>query len=280
MLNVNCSNLKGLISELEKNIEEVENDELNLFQNLHNSCISWQDGNSLLFKDYIDEEKRETETFFELLVNRENVFKEILSCYAQLGNKISCNINAYERNLYKVRNCISQCDSLLSLLNSVSYDVSSVKNTINSVKTALTEVEASISKKFKHVIESEKKLLSEIKNITDIVISEYKYQLIKTNYNERCTLELDDIDADMRHIDLYSAEEKKNIESLFSKFYEALVEYNSDNTDKLSSTLFELKNDSNYLTSKREKYLETLSLVKENYILSTDTVISMMRKGV
>lgn len=280
MLNVNCSNLRTLTSELKGCIDEVENNQLNLFQNIRNTYISWHDGNSLLFKDYMEEEGIETEKLQELIKNRESIFKKIYDCYSQFGNKLKCDIYSHKKIVESVKGCITQCTSIRTTINSMRYNASFVSTSLARVEEELSTVESIVSDYFKRVIEYEREILTDIKNIENIAVKAYSYELVQTGHSAENVLDIININKDIDQIKLYLMEEQKSLSLLFSKFFDCIGEYNSENTSKLSTTINELKSESTSINSKRIKYVNTLLDVEERYVISTKETINIMSREV
>ena len=114
MLEINTSDLKCDINNLNSLIDEYEEIQLNLFNQLKDSCINWQDGNSLKFDNNIYLERKEAELILQTLKDKRDVFNFIYSKYSEIGKKISCNLNNKNKLLQAINNCESRFNSIIN----------------------------------------------------------------------------------------------------------------------------------------------------------------------
>ena len=92
-MKINNINLKNDINLLNKLIAEYEEVKLNLFNELKDSCINWQDGNSVDFENKIYLEKVESDNILRTLTDKRDILNFIYDKYSDLGKKIKCDLN-------------------------------------------------------------------------------------------------------------------------------------------------------------------------------------------
>lgn len=183
MIEVNIVELKNNISSLNSLIEEFNNVELNLFNRLKESCISWQDNNSIKFDSDIQLDKREMTMFINSLIAKKNVFDIAYNKYSEIGKKIKCNLNSKNTILNSIDTNISKCQNIIEEFNRIDrsfyyneqHSIQNQKNLIIMAKTSLEEIRWSVSKLYNKVESIEKIINSKIAGLEDIKINNFDY---------------------------------------------------------------------------------------------------------
>ena len=67
MIEVNVTNLKSNVRNLDKRIKSLEEIKLNMFNQLEDSCVNWHDGHSLIFNSSINLDSTEAENIIDTL---------------------------------------------------------------------------------------------------------------------------------------------------------------------------------------------------------------------
>ena len=186
MLEINSVNLKNDIDVLNKLISEYEEIQLNLFNELKDSCINWQDGNSIEFENKIYLEKVEADNVLRILNEKKEVLNFIYDKYSDLGKKIKCDLNNRSTLLNFVETCQNQTNSIINefykIDNSFYYreqqKISKQRNKIIKVKTELLEIKNSITKMFDKIDAIEKEVKEKIKELEEIKINSFDYNLV------------------------------------------------------------------------------------------------------
>lgn len=192
MLEINTVNLKNDIDTLNKLISEYEEIQLNMFNELKDSCINWQDGNSIEFEKEIYLEKVEADNILNMLNDKKNILDFIYDKYSDLGKKIKCNLNNKSSLLHSIETCQSQTQNIINefwkIDNSFYYTeqqkISKQVDKINEVKNGLAEVKSSIAKMFDKIEEIEKEIKEEITKLEEIKINSFDCGIIKRSINE------------------------------------------------------------------------------------------------
>ena len=280
MISVGCDNLKACINQLNKLIDEYEEIEINLFHQIKNGCTSWKDGNSMLFDDYIENEKSETSKFQSLLNNRRDVLSSIYNYYSSIGKTIKCNLDNKTKSIQLVNDCINYCDVAISNLRNVSYDTSSVENEINSVKNLLSNTSREISEYYNKIAQIERNITVNITGTIEIVVGNKNFERVHNNYNDKCIIHEEDLKKDIELLEYYSNEEVTSLSKIFDKFDEVVQAYQSNiNTNKLNASINETNSISNSISDKRKLYADTLRETYEIYTTNAqDTLATLNRK--
>lgn len=169
MINVNVMELKTKLDNLKRLIEEYENIEINLFNQLKNSSISWEDANSIRFQDAIVEEKKESNEYVNNLKETINIFNEIYNSYINIGKKVKVNLNEKRNVLNSIENIKNKINNINKKINQINvnevseirYKIKSVYDNINSLK----EIYVSLYKKLENIESSIKNKLNKLENI-------------------------------------------------------------------------------------------------------------------
>ena len=183
MLDINILDLNLEAKKLNALIEEYENIQLNIFNQLKDSCVNWQDGNSLLFNDKIYQEKQESELFLLNLKKRKELYDFIYSNYIEIGKKIKCNLANQNSVLFFIDNCCEQIDSILYEYSKLDYginiaDVQKQIIELNNIKKGLLDIKNNIKKMCEKIRKIENEILLKIQNIEDVFINEFDFDII------------------------------------------------------------------------------------------------------
>ena len=167
MLEVNVPNLKNIVENLNSLINEYEEVKLNLFNQLNDSCVNWQDGNSIEFDNRIYYEKTEADLFFGSLKNKKAVYDFIHDKYSEIGKKIRMNLNARTKVISSLDRCCQQATTVINLFSNVDTgyryggeinaqkakivavkkELENLKNEVNNLYTKVEQIETEIRAK-------------------------------------------------------------------------------------------------------------------------------------
>ena len=186
MLEFDIASLKNDINKLNALIDEYEEIQLNLFNELKNSCLNWQDGNSIEFENKIYLEKVESSSIFRALTDKKEVLNFIYDKYSDLGKKIKCNLNGKNLLIHCIEDCENQINVIINEFNRVDnsfyyweqQSITNQKNKIIKVKTELSEVKTTIIKTFSNLEEVEREVRKKMKKFEMLKITDFDYNLI------------------------------------------------------------------------------------------------------
>ncbi len=119
MISINTGTLKNQINSLSSLISSYEEIKLNLFHQLEDSNVNWQDGHAILFGNEIAQEKKETELLFQSLQDKKNVCTFIYDRYSEIGGQVRCELSKKDQILGQVTSCINQTNQILSNFNRI-----------------------------------------------------------------------------------------------------------------------------------------------------------------
>ena len=176
MIAVDTVNLKNDIDKLNRLISEYEEIQLNLFNELKDSCINWQDGNSLLFDEKIYLEKVEANAILESLSDRKSILVFVYDRYSSLGKKIKCNLDNKSKLINYIQECINDANSITNSLSSIDYN-SGLENKMVLVKRKLMEIKKVINQFFDKVEMFEKDINNQINKLEKVIINEFNYKV-------------------------------------------------------------------------------------------------------
>lgn len=183
MVDVDTIELKNYIDSLNSLIEEYEEIKLNLFNQLNNSFMNWQDGNSLVFESKIFEEKQEASLILTSLKNKKDVFSLIYNKYVEIGKQIKCNLDNKESLIRNIDGVINETNSVINSFNGVDMgyfggDIMAAKNKIVAAKGKLIEVKDSVSKMYNRIEEMERLINNKIKELEVVKINSFDFNLV------------------------------------------------------------------------------------------------------
>ena len=147
MIEVNVSNLKTNVKELEKSIKTLEEIKLNMFNQLEDSCVNWHDGHSLVFNGKMLDDSHEADKILLNLKQKRDLYDYITIKYGEIGSIIKCNFESEENLNSKITECINSDDEVLQELTNIHFDVYPTinqlfksKETINNFKTSIKNI--------------------------------------------------------------------------------------------------------------------------------------------
>ena len=274
-MKINNINLKNDINLLNKLIAEYEEVKLNLFNELKDSCINWQDGNSVDFENKIYLEKVESDNILRTLTDKRDILNFIYDKYSNLGEKIKCDLNNRSALLRSIESCQSQANSIINefykIDNSFYYweqqSISNQKNKILKVKNDLSEVKNSITKMFDKIEEIEKEIKVKIKKIDEIKINNFDYNVASTGTRiNKGILNGSLLEKNIEKIKYYSSEEKKLLNKIDKELNEVSKNYNSNNTTLFLNSGSNFKTNIDSVYKKRNTYTTILNetIIKYN----------------
>ena len=175
MININLEDLKINIYNLKKLIREYEIIKLNLFNQLKNSCISWQDNNSLKFEDALVSEKNETELLIDNIKLQTNIFMKLYNSYSKIGNLIKINLNNKQEILYLVNDLILKVKYIEKQVNGIDSNmVYNLKFKLKNIKNNLYLLKKFIKNLYKRIEEIEYNLGVDLDKLEKIKINMFE----------------------------------------------------------------------------------------------------------
>ena len=186
MLLVNLTELNNEINKLDNLINEYEEIQLNIFHQLKDASINWNDGNSLIFNEKINDDKKESELFLIYIKEKKELFDFIYTNYSQIGKKIICNLDKKDSILSLVDSCISQVQTILNEFNQIDisfdyYEQNSIlqqKQKMIDLEKTIENIKYNIKTTYTKIEKIEKVVQKKIQKLEKIDIKEFDYRLI------------------------------------------------------------------------------------------------------
>lgn len=185
IIDVDLEELNNNIIELTTLINEYENIKLNLFNQLKDSCINWQDSNSIQFDNEIYLEKQESDLFLQALKSKKDLLELIHSKYHEFGNKIKCNSNNKNSLLGKIDDCYNKAQSIINSFNYIDrsfyypeiYSISLQKDVIVGIRDKLSTIKTQTVNLFNKIENIEKEVKNKINALETIKINDFDFYL-------------------------------------------------------------------------------------------------------
>lgn len=186
MIEVNITELKNNINNLNGLIDEYEEIQLNLFNQLKDSCINWQDGNSIAFDEKMYLEKQESNLLLQNLRNQKKIYNLIYDKYSELGNKIRCNLNNKTTLLKVIDNCYNQASQIINEFNLIDrsfyyyeqYSISNQREKIVDTRNKLSEIKTTTYEIYDKIEQIEEEINAKIKELETIKINSFDFNLV------------------------------------------------------------------------------------------------------
>lgn len=287
MVEINVSDLKNEIVELNSIINDYEEVYLNLFNQLKNSCINWQDGNSVVFDDAIQIEKRETEDVLKSFKNKKQIYDYLFTKYNEIGHKVKCNLNNKSGVIQTIESCKYQVISLINEFNYIDtsfyypeqYSIFQQRDRIVGVRNSLETLKNDVNQLFKKIENIENTVSGKIKKLEQIRINSFDYKLGTGAGSAQAGTVNDSLFAnDIAQIKYYSDEENRVIEKTKKKMQDCNKTYKSTNTQLMENSVGEITVTKNDLKAKREQYTVVLDQVVDLYSKMTKETKSAFEK--
>ena len=184
MVEVNIPDLKNVIDSLKSIINEYEEVELNLFNQLKDSCVNnWQDGNSAEFEDNMYLEKQEADMILESLKNKKDVYDFIHNRYSEIGRKIRINLNGKSRVISTIDRAYNSARNVISLFGSVDTgyrfggEILAQKSKIQKVANQLSTLKMEVQTLYSRVEEIENEIRNKINSLDVLKINGFAFRL-------------------------------------------------------------------------------------------------------
>ena len=282
MIRVDTLRLKRNINILNSLIDEYEDIQLNLFNQLKNCSIDWQDGNSICFDNSIYLDKKESELILIELKEKINLFSYIYDEYSVIGNNINVNLNNKEKLLYSIESDYIRTKNIISEFDNIgNFFYCPEKENINfqykkmiSIKNKLSNYKNLVSKMFKKVEVIERNIKIKLKKIEEIRINEFEFSLRSKNSSSVGILNEENMFSNIEKINYYKEEEYKKIKSICLTLRECCDNYCSDNTKLILMDLDVFEKSIDALLLKREEYVKILKNTIQRYQKLSNFIIN------
>ena len=177
MIEVNVTNLRcniAVLTEILNNLAEVQ---INLFNQLKNSCIDWQDGHSIEFDDRIFLDHQETDDVYVTLNQRIAIYDLVCARYSEIGQKIKCDLDGKDILLSAIQECVDLVESAINDLASVKVDVGDASSSLYKAKGTLEGYHDGCEETFEKIECFEEEIGEKTNEIETKDISDFDYDI-------------------------------------------------------------------------------------------------------
>jgi len=190
VIEINLYDLQNDIISLQSLISEYESIILNLFNMLKDSCINWQDGNSLNFEDNIYLDKNEIGLYLDSIKDKKELLSYIYEKYITIGSKVKCNLDKKSLILNKINTCYNIANSIVNEFNKIDKgfyyqeqrNIENQKNKIIKVRNKLNDLKTSVTNLYKKLEGIEESVENKIKSLEEIKINDFGYNIKEDTY--------------------------------------------------------------------------------------------------
>ena len=262
MLYIDNIALKAIIDNTVLLLKEYEEVIINLFNELKDCNVNWQDSQSIQFDGLIYREKNETYMFFHLLEDYLDIYNYIYEKYKKIGNQIDCNFGFKESLSAELDECNNEFNNILDKLNNLDlgYDyflndnILGKKSEIVTLKNRLLMIKENIKNIYIFFETNEKNIKFKINALNIINIDDFVL-----NYNQKTfamsggLINEELLVNNIKKIDFYLNEEKDVLDRIYANFLKCSDKYRSENSRLFSDNLQLLKNSIEKIHKKRKE---------------------------
>lgn len=181
MVEVNVLELKKELMDLNKIIDEYEENNLNLFNEIKNISFYWNDKTAINFIEVMKIEEYESKSIIKDLLSKKNLLSYIYEEYIDIGKKIKYNVSDSKKTIklideyIEILNDVALSFSSLNIVkeNKNTYEVEEIKEKLNNIKNTLINTKDQIARLSKKIGKIEDIVVNKINNLEKIVISEF-----------------------------------------------------------------------------------------------------------
>lgn len=183
MLKINCTEVKSQIDSLTALFQELDEIELNIFNQLKDACINWQDGYSTAFDEKVYLDKEESDLLLQFLLDKKDVLNFLYDKYSDIGKEIKCNLNSRDVLVNLISNCENQLNSILKEFEKIDtsyselYSINKQKSKLLTVKSELSEIKGVVIKTYDRIEKIEEEVKMKLDNLSGIKINDFEFYL-------------------------------------------------------------------------------------------------------
>ena len=182
IVDVNVPNLANAINSLKSIISEYEEIELNLFNQLNDSCVNnWQDKYSKEFEGKMQLDKQEAQLILESLNEKKEVYNFIHDRYGEIARKIKVNLSGRSRVISSLERCYNNARTAINLFNSVDTgyrfggEILAQKAKIEKVKNEISDLKIEVNNLYNKIEEIEQQIKAKINALEVVNINPFEF---------------------------------------------------------------------------------------------------------
>ena len=267
MNKIKINDLNKQIVVVDRLINEYEDVLLNLFHQLKESCMNWQDGNSKLFEEKIFSEKLESNVMFNKLCDYNYIYTFIYDNYKNLGKKIEFNLN---NKMSLINNYNSIIDEFVDILNefdnidnSFYYSeynkIKNLKYSLMNEKYTFINLKNNIIQILDNIDIIEKEVSSKISKLNNIDVKEFNFVFNTGALNvNNCILNEILLQDNIDRIFDYGVEKENLLKKIITELFDNNNNYVTSNQINLKASINDYNNINKKSNEKIEKYIDVL----------------------
>lgn len=185
MVEVDCLGLKADIDSLADLLDDYEIIKLNLFNQLKDACINWQDGNSIEFDDRVYLDKQEIDKFIGAQRSKKEILDYLYYKYSEIGNVVKCDLEGKENLYNKIDLLYNEASSIIREFDKVDRSfyysewqlIQRERSRMVEVKNKLSSIKQSVKIMFDKIEAIENEVNDKIKGLESIKISAFDFDI-------------------------------------------------------------------------------------------------------
>ena len=178
MVKVNVTNLSTCIEGMNQILEELDENKINLFNQLKNSCVNWQDGNYLKFDQEIYEEHKESDELYNEIKDKKEIYDYIHSKYAEFGKKVLCSVEDKDsllNTMDEARALIMDAESELSGVTAINVNI--IRNCMISAREQIGTLRELAKLTFIKIADYEKDISVKIDGLSTMKLKPFEFDV-------------------------------------------------------------------------------------------------------
>lgn len=185
MIKVTVSKLKEELEQLNSVIDEYETVELNLFNQVKNSCNDWNDPRTPAFTEATDKEKKESIETLDSFRSVGECLNYIIVQYETIGDQIAVNLENKNSIIKSYGSIENKVNSIISNINSVDFsfyysekdNIKDLRDSFEFLKTDIVDSREKVNNLFKKIERIEDNISSKLKELKDLEVNAFDYVL-------------------------------------------------------------------------------------------------------
>ena len=288
-MQINTKKIEENINILNTYINNYDEIELNLYNNIKNLSIDWNDAYTSSFLNEIKKEKFLIDKLISNLKKYKKIYNYLLENYKKYGSKIKINLDSETKITEQLDEYSNNSDKVLNKY--LTQDISFCDTELIDIEYELKKLEEhkknanELAKKIKKIYKISKNTEENITNMLSkievpVIIEKDYYNLDREDILEDQGVN-DIIDKTIDKIKLYIDEEITKIESIISIFKELKPLYKSVNDKKIEEIQNDFEIEMKQINHNHENVVEFITDRKNKFKeVQLQVEISLKSKGI
>lgn len=183
IVDIDIKQLGSLATELSVLLKECDEAELNVYNQLKDATINWQDGHSVVLEGKIKDEKKETQKFLAVLQNNQKVFQTVYDEYKAIGSKLYANLEKKEAIINAIDECVSRANEIIYDLDRAErsfyyYELGLINNQrsiMYNVRDELKSLKSKVEDLYKKIKSAEERISAKVAKLEDVKVGKVNF---------------------------------------------------------------------------------------------------------